>query len=99
MSEKTQQSQSKPGRTAGRDSAQNDSAGRDASRQSDSQRDSGQGSRSAAGNERGATTIEDAVVARISGVAAQEVDGVHMGGGASRAVGGLIGSVTGSGGG
>lgn len=45
---------------------------------------------------RGETTIQDTVVARIAGIAAQEVDGVHPGGGASRAVGGILDSVTGS---
>ena len=47
-------------------------------------------------SERGVTTISDAVVSRIAGMAAQEVEGVHMGGGASRAAGGVLGSVTGS---
>ncbi|ACZ43516.1 protein of unknown function DUF322 [Thermobaculum terrenum ATCC BAA-798] len=46
--------------------------------------------------ERGKTTIEDVVVAKIAGMAAQEVEGVHMGGGASRAIGGLVERATGS---
>ena len=46
--------------------------------------------------ERGRTTISDSVVSQIAGMAAQEVDGVHMGGSASRAAGGIIGSITGS---
>jgi uncharacterized alkaline shock family protein YloU len=47
-------------------------------------------------SERGATTISDAVVSYIAGMAAQEVDGVHMGGGASRTASGVIGSLRGS---
>jgi uncharacterized alkaline shock family protein YloU len=46
--------------------------------------------------ERGSTTISDTVVATIAGRAAQEVEGVHMGGSASRAAGGILGSITGS---
>ncbi len=46
--------------------------------------------------ERGTTTISDTVVATIAGRAAQEVEGVHMGGSASRAAGGFLGSITGS---
>jgi uncharacterized alkaline shock family protein YloU len=46
--------------------------------------------------ERGRTTISDSVVSQIAGMAAQEVDGVHMGGSVSRAAGGIIGSITGS---
>jgi uncharacterized alkaline shock family protein YloU len=46
--------------------------------------------------ERGRTIISDSVVAQIAGMAAQEVDGVHMGGSASRAAGGIIGGITGS---
>lgn len=45
---------------------------------------------------RGSTRIEDNVVARIAGIAAQEIDGVRMGsGGAAGAVGNLIGNVPG----
>src|SRR5215208_766818 len=47
-------------------------------------------------SERGVTTISDTVVSSLAGMAAQEVDGVHMGGGASRAAGGGLGSITGS---
>jgi uncharacterized alkaline shock family protein YloU len=47
-------------------------------------------------SERGTTTISDGVVSRIAGISAQEVEGVHMGGGASRTAGGLLGNVTGS---
>lgn len=50
-------------------------------------------------SERGSTRIEDAVVSKVAGIAAQEVEGVQMGGGASRAIGGLLGSMTGGGGG
>jgi uncharacterized alkaline shock family protein YloU len=46
--------------------------------------------------ERGSTIISDTVVATIAGRAAQEVEGVHMGGSASRAAGGILGSITGS---
>ncbi len=45
--------------------------------------------------ERGNTSISDSVVSQVAGIAAQEVEGVQMGGGTSRAVGGLIDSVTG----
>jgi len=47
--------------------------------------------------ERGSTSIQNAVVSKVSGIAAQEVDGIRMGGGGSQAVSGLIGSITGSG--
>jgi hypothetical protein len=54
-------------------------------------------------SERGATTIGDAVVAKIVGIAAQEVEGVQPGGGAARAMGGFLdrvpGAVSGVGGG
>jgi len=40
--------------------------------------------------ERGGTRIEDSVVSKIAGIAAQEVDGVRMGGGTSQAIGGLL---------
>ncbi len=46
--------------------------------------------------ERGSTLISDSVVATIAGRAAGEVPGIHMGGGASRTVGGILGGVTGS---
>jgi uncharacterized alkaline shock family protein YloU len=45
--------------------------------------------------ERGSTTISDSVVSKIAGIAAQEVDGIRMGSGASQAVGGILGSITG----
>jgi uncharacterized alkaline shock family protein YloU len=47
-------------------------------------------------SDRGATIISDSVVSSIAGMAAQEVEGVHMGGGASRTAGGVLGSLTGS---
>jgi uncharacterized alkaline shock family protein YloU len=49
--------------------------------------------------ERGSTRIEDSVVAKIAGIAAQEVEGVRMGGGATQAIGGILSSVTGGRGG
>jgi uncharacterized alkaline shock family protein YloU len=45
--------------------------------------------------ERGSTSISNAVVAQVAGIAAQEVEAVQMGGGASRAVGGVLDSVRG----
>lgn len=47
-------------------------------------------------SERGSTEIKDSVVSKIAGIAAGEVEGVRMGGSASRAAEGLLGSVTGS---
>ena len=46
--------------------------------------------------ERGNTTISDAVVSQVAGIAAQEVEGVQMGGGAAAAVGGVLQSVSGT---
>ena len=45
--------------------------------------------------ERGNTTVSDAVVAKVAGVAAQEVEKVQMAGGTSAAVGGFLQSVAG----
>ena len=46
--------------------------------------------------ERGSTTIQDGVVSKVAGIAAQEVDGVRMGGGgASQAVGSIMSAVPG----
>ena len=45
--------------------------------------------------ERGSTTISNAVVSQVAGIAAQEVDGVRMGGGTTQAVGGILSSITG----
>jgi uncharacterized alkaline shock family protein YloU len=47
-------------------------------------------------SDRGSTTIKDTVVSKIAGMAAGEVEGVHMGGGASRSAGGLLENITGS---
>lgn len=47
-------------------------------------------------SERGSTTIKDAVVKRIAGRAANEVEGIHMGGKTSSGAGGLLGRATGS---
>ena len=49
--------------------------------------------------ERGNTTIADSVVSKVAGIAAQEVDGIRMGSGASQTASNLLGSITGSGGG
>jgi uncharacterized alkaline shock family protein YloU len=46
--------------------------------------------------ERGRTTISDSIVSTIAGMAAQEVEGVYMGGSAARAASGILGSITGS---
>ncbi len=46
--------------------------------------------------EYGSTRIGDAVVSKIVGMAAGEVEGVYMGGAASRTAGGVLESVTGS---
>jgi uncharacterized alkaline shock family protein YloU len=54
------------------------------------------GGRSPLQSDRGKTTISDAVVAQVAGIAAQEVEKVQMGGGATAAVGGFLQSVTGS---
>ena len=45
--------------------------------------------------ERGNTTISNAVVAQVAGMAAQEAEGVQMGSSTSRTVGGMLDSVTG----
>jgi len=49
--------------------------------------------------DRGNTTIQDTVVSKVAGIAAQEVEGIRMGGGASQTVGGVLSSITGGGGG
>jgi uncharacterized alkaline shock family protein YloU len=59
------------------------------------QRGSRAGQRSPLRSERGSTTISDAVVSQVAGIAAQEVEKVQMGGGAAAAVGGFLQSVTG----
>ncbi len=55
-----------------------------------------QQSRSPLQSDRGVTTIKDSVVQRLAGMAAGEVEGVYMGGGASRTAGGVLEGVTGS---
>jgi uncharacterized alkaline shock family protein YloU len=48
--------------------------------------------------ERGTTTIQDGVVSKVAGIAAQEVDGVRMGsGGTAQAVGSVMSAVPGVG--
>jgi uncharacterized alkaline shock family protein YloU len=54
------------------------------------------GQQSSLRSERGNTTISDAVVSQVAGIAAQEVEKVQMGGGAAAAVGGFLQSVTGT---
>jgi uncharacterized alkaline shock family protein YloU len=62
-----------------------------------------QGSQQSSGSplhtERGSTTIQDSVVSKVAGIAAQEVDGIRMGSGTSQTASNLLGSITGSGGG
>jgi len=61
-----------------------------------------QGSQQSSGSplhtERGSTTIQDSVVSKIAGIAAQEVDGIRMGSGTSQTASNLLGSITGGGG-
>jgi uncharacterized alkaline shock family protein YloU len=58
---------------------------------------SGQGSNaSPLQSDKGVTKIGDAVVQQIAGIAAQEIEKVQMGGGATAAVGGFLQSVSGS---
>jgi uncharacterized alkaline shock family protein YloU len=45
-------------------------------------------------SERGSTNISDTVVQKIAGIAAQEVEKVQMGGGATAAVTGFLGGWT-----
>ena len=52
------------------------------------ERTNSQGQLSSLRSEHG-TTIQDAVVSRVAGIAAQEVEKVQMGGGTSTAVGGF----------
>ncbi len=59
----------------------------------------GRGQQSPLKSDKGNTVIQDAVVIQVAGIAAQEVEGVQMGGGASRAVGGFLESVAGTSGG
>lgn len=50
-------------------------------------------------SDRGDTTIQESVVSQVAGIAAQEVEGIRMGGGGSQRAAGLISSVTGGSGG
>lgn len=64
------------------------------------QRSAGSGSGSSPlQTERGNTVIQDSVVSKIAGIAAQEVDGIRMGSGASQTASNLLGSITGGSGG
>ena len=56
----------------------------------------GQQGQTALSSDRGGVTIDDAVVKKIAGIAAQEIEKVQVGGGTSAAVGGFLGSVTGA---
>jgi len=47
--------------------------------------------------ERGNTTVQDSVVSKVAGIAAQEVEGIRMGGGASQTVGSIMSAVPGVG--
>ena len=49
--------------------------------------------------EHGNTTVQDGVVSKVAGIAAQEVEGIRMGGGTSQAVGSIMSAVPGVGGG
>jgi uncharacterized alkaline shock family protein YloU len=49
--------------------------------------------------ERGSTTVQDGVVSKVAGIAAQEVGGIRMGGSTSQAVGSIMSAVPGVGGG
>lgn len=46
--------------------------------------------------EHGMTKIENAVVAKVAGIAAQEIEGVRMGGGTSRAFSGVVDKMSGT---
>lgn len=69
------------------------------SEQRTQQQQQGSGGSSPLQTERGGTRIEDSVVQKIAGIAAQEVDGVRMGGSTSQSIGGILSSVPGVGGG
>ncbi len=63
---------------------------------SEEQRTQQQQQQSPLQSERGSTRIEDSVVSKIAGIAAQEVEKVQMGGGTAAAVSGFLTSVTGA---
>lgn len=48
-------------------------------------------------SDRGNTTVQEIVVSKVAGLAAQEIEGVQMGGSTANAVGGFLGGVTGGG--
>jgi uncharacterized alkaline shock family protein YloU len=56
---------------------------------------SGSGGSSPLQTERGNTIIQDSVVSKVAGIAAQEVDGIRMGSGASQTASNFLGSITG----
>ena len=62
------------------------------------QRGQQSGQQSPLQTERGSTTIQEGVVSKVAGLAAQEIDGVRMGGGGSQAAAGFLGGITGGGG-
>ena len=62
-----------------------------------STRDERQQQESPLKTERGSTTIQDGVVSKVAGIAAQEVEGVRMGGSTSQTADNLLGSITGGG--
>lgn len=47
-------------------------------------------------SDRGVTVIADGVVVQLAGMAASEIDGVHMGGQTSRSAGNVLSGITGS---
>ena len=49
--------------------------------------------------ERGNTMVQDGVVSKVAGIAAQEVEGIRMGGSTSQTVGSIMSAVPGVGGG
>jgi uncharacterized alkaline shock family protein YloU len=57
-----------------------------------------QGSSSPLQTERGSTSIQDSVVSKIAAIAAQEVEGIRMGSGASQTASNLLSSIPGVGG-
>jgi uncharacterized alkaline shock family protein YloU len=48
--------------------------------------------------ERGTTTIQDSVVSKVAGIAAQEVEGIRMGSATTQTVGNIMSAVPGGGG-
>lgn len=50
-------------------------------------------------SERGNTSVANAVVAKVAGIAAQEIEGIRMGSGGSQTVSGFLNSIPGGGGG